>query len=82
MQVNIVRVFEYYIVFAPCILIPLGNITNERHIFQINALIRMLTFSTCFETHEFITRKRVCTRRLCMVCFFMYVCKQYSRWTL
>jgi hypothetical protein len=42
--------------------------TNEIHIFQINAFIRFLTSSTCFETHQ----DEICTRSFCIVCF--------SRW--
>jgi len=38
-------------------------------IFQINALIRFLTSSTCFYPHGFIIRKRAGTCSFCMVCF-------------
>jgi len=62
-------VFEYFILFAPCIVIPLCKINNEMHKLKINALIRLLTSSTCFEPHGFIIRKTVCTRSVCTGCF-------------
>ena len=39
------------------------------HTFQINALIRFVTSSTCFEPHGFLIRVTICTRSFCMVCF-------------
>jgi len=38
-------------------------------IFQINALIRFLTPSTCLEPQGFIIRKRVVRCTFCLVCF-------------
>jgi len=39
------------------------------HTFQINALIRFVMSSTCFEPHGFFVRKTICTCSFCMVCF-------------
>jgi hypothetical protein len=42
------------------------------HNFQINALIRFLSSSTCFEPQGFIIRKTFCTRSFGMVSFVMH----------
>jgi len=44
-----------------CIVIQLYNVANKMHTFQINVLLQLLAFSTCFELHVFIIRKTICT---------------------
>jgi len=42
---------------------------NDIHNFQIDALMRFVKYSACFDRHWFIIRKAVCTNNVCMVCF-------------
>jgi len=43
-------------------------------------LIEFLVSSTYLEHRVFIIRKTICICRFFMVCFFMHLCKQFSRW--
>ena len=47
--------------------------TNEKNAFHINALILILTCTTCFKPHGFIIRKMVCTSSFCMACFHTFM---------
>jgi len=47
--------------------------------FQINVLIQLSVFSTCFEHHVLIIRKTICTCSFLWY-FFVHLCKQSSWW--
>ena len=48
--------------FVPCIVIQSGNVNQQNaHFLKINALIKFLVSSTCFEHNVFIIKKTICT---------------------
>ena len=54
------HIYIYIYIYSVCVCVCVC-------VFQINALIRFLMFSTCFEPHGFVSKKTVCTSGFCMV---------------